>query len=128
MTPSIDGKFQATSNLFLNGQAVGPTMAWALHEKGNQLWSGTGVQSFQVLRQTNPGWDGFLVDFDNAANQIAQHHYLQWADAQQWTAAPDNSQLSISNLETIFTIGHDGKHFFKGRIRKLAWDPGCTPH
>lgn len=128
LLPNNGGNLQATSNLLLNGQLSGPTMAWSVQEKGNQLWSGSGVQAFQTLRQTNPGWDSFLVNFDNAAHQIPQHHFLQWADAQQWTVAPDNSQLSISNLETAFTIGYDGKHFFKGRIRKLAWDPGCTPH
>jgi hypothetical protein len=36
--------------------------------------------------------------------------------------------MSITNLPTTFLVGYDGNEHFVGKIKKLAWDPGCTAH
>jgi len=124
-TPLIGGT-QATSNLLLNGQPIAPSAPWDLRANGNQIWSGTGTESFMVM--SDPSWSNLGPGFVQAAQNTPVDHFLHWENANGADIFPDESKMNITNLATIFTIGFDGSNYFVGKIKKLAWDPGCTAH
>jgi hypothetical protein len=122
----LNGALQATSAMFLNGNAIAPSPAWTLRENGNQIWSGTGTESFMVM--SDPNWSNLGPGFVHAAQNTPVDHFLHWENANGGNIFPAASAMYITNLATTFTIGFDGSNYFKGKIKKLAWDPGCTAH
>lgn len=122
----LNGALQATSSMLLNGQPIAPSPAWNLRANGNQIWSGTGTASFMVM--SDPNWSNLGLGFVQAAQNTPVDHFLHWENANGGNSFPAASQMNITNLATTFTIGYDGHNYFVGKIRKLAWDPGCTAH
>lgn len=122
-----EGTVQATSNMLLNGQPFDPSFAWTIRPNGNQIWSGTGTESFLVL--SDPSWSNFLgPDFYVAARKTPTNDFLHWENANNAQTFPTASKMNMTNLPTTFWIGYDGVEHFVGKIKKLAWDPGCTAH
>lgn len=122
----LSGGLQASSNLLLNGQPIASGPAWTLRDNGNQIWSGTGTESFMVMG--DPNWSNLGPGFVQAAQNTPVDHVLHWENANGGNIFPDASAMYITNLATTFTIGFDGSNYFVGKIKKLAWDPGCTAH
>jgi hypothetical protein len=122
-----DGSLQATSNMLINGQPFDPSFAWTVRPNGNQIWSGTGTESYIVLGDHS--WGDFLgPSFYVAARSTPADDFLHWENANGAQTFPTSSKMSITNQPTTFLVGYDGKEHFVGKIKKLAWDPGCTAH
>ncbi|MEZ4733378.1 MAG: hypothetical protein R3E79_40295 [Caldilineaceae bacterium] len=115
----------ASSKLSLNREEIGPAYSWLVRENSNQIWSGLGAQSFLAL--DTPAWSTFLPkSFYAIAQSTTNHQFLQWENATPPLTFSTRSSLRMTNQETTFFIGYDGQDHFIGKLRKLAFDPGCT--
>ena len=118
----------AFSRLQLNkGELLPQDLTWPAAGDGNQLWSGSGISSFLLM--TDAGWFKFLGEkFYDLAAGLTGKEYLLWANT-----APDGAvfghetKFSMTSQPTTFLVGYDLNSHFVGKIRKLSWDPSCTP-
>lgn len=121
-------QLNATSNLLLNqGEALPQTLSWPVNlVQGNQIWSGYDTNSFLLM--TDSSWFQFLpVDFYELAKSLAADQYLHWANPNYNLAFAYSTKFAMPSQPTTFFVGYDTHTHFVGKLRKLAWDPGCGP-
>lgn len=121
-------QFNATSNLLLNqGEALPQVLSWPVNlVQGNQIWSGYDTSSFLLM--TDSSWFQFLpVDFYELAKSLAADQYLHWSNPNYNLAFAYSTKFAMPSQPTTFFVGYDTHTHFVGKLRKLAWDPGCGP-
>lgn len=121
-------QLNATSNLLLNqGEALPQVLSWPVNlGQGNQIWSGYDTSSFLLMTDNN--WFQFLsADFYQLAKGLTAEKYLHWANPTYQLDFAYSTKFAMTSQPTIFLVGYDTHTHFVGKLRKLAWDPGCGP-
>lgn len=121
-------QLSATSHLLLNqGEALPQVLAWPVNLlQGNQLWSGYDTSAFLLM--TDSSWFQFLpVDFYQLAKSVSAEKYLHWANPNHHLAFAYSTKFAMTSQPTTFLVGYDKQTHFVGKLKKLAWDPGCGP-
>lgn len=121
-------QFSATSNLLLNnGETLPQVLSWPVNfAEGNQIWSGYDTSSFLLMTDSN--WFQFLpTGFYQLAKSIGAEQYLHWANPNYNLAYAYSTKFAMPSQPTTFLVGYDKQTHFVGKLRKLAWDPGCGP-
>lgn len=118
----------ATSNLLLNnGEVLPQVLSWPVNfTTGNQLWSGYDTSSFLLMTDSN--WFQFLpTSFYQLAKNLSAEQYLHWANPNYNLSYEYSTKFAMPSQPTTFLVGYDTQNHFVGKLRKLAWDPGCGP-